>query len=526
MASAGSGGGDFLSDVVPDNHLIEGNFSGTYLGSSVPQGSIRAVQCMGCHILSDGTMIGVYDERFRNAPYIIKYDTDGTALAWKTVTNTTGGGIDFRVYHSTIDSSDNLYLAGEVEGYNVAGFGGLSKEGVIKIDTSGNMSLTKYWVYPHDDENDNGGTSKLYGCSINNNNGNLMVCGIAGTAASGSSPHYMELNPTTGAIVLDRYIADGGSVAWKIDTDTSGNVYICGYHSNNPDAVWKLNSSGTTQWSRSFKSNGSTMQDIKVKGSYVYVLPTNSDGLLSGFAYRPLTVYKLNTSNGTHAWTTSNAHADSSEAKNFYPRRLSFDSNGDILVLWETPAAWVLDQGNLYSQRGCGIARLDDSTGNLDWAVAIHGYSNSSYDTSQTENDVQLTLEEDAIDCVDGRIVVASIRNNYYWQRSGTYQGYVNQETPYLANLPEDLSGYSFQDGNTFSTLSITTTDFNQNFNYGMGITDVTSYFNLSGNISPTYSTAPGTSTGSLSELYLADLTSAAVFSSITIDSNDVISLS
>lgn len=524
--SAAGGGGDFFSDVVPDDVLNEGNFSGTYLGSSVPQGTINTPQCVGCHILSDGTMIGVYDNRFRNTPYIIKYDTDGTALAWKSVTNTTGSPATFRVYHSTVDSSDNLYLVGEVRDYNISGYGSQSKGGVLKIGTSGSMSLTKYWVYPHDDKNNNGGVSKLYGCSINNNNGNLMVCGVATTLASGSSPYYMELNPTTGAIVLNRYIADGGSVAWKIDTDTSGNVYICGYHSNAPDAVWKINSSGTTQWSRSFKSNGSTMVDIKVKGSYVYVLPTNSDGLLSGFAYRPLTVYKLNTSNGTHAWTTSNAHADSSEAKNFYPKKLSFDSNGDILVLWEVPATWILDYGNLYDQRACGIARFDDSTGNLDWAVAIHGYSNSSYDTSQTENDVQLTIEEDAIDCVDGRIAVASIRNNFYWQRSGTYQGYVNQETPYLANLPEDLSGYSFQDGNTFSTLSITTTDFNQNFNFGMGITDVTSYFNLSGNISPTYSTVPGTSTGTLGDLILSDITSTAVFNTITIDSNDVISLS
>jgi hypothetical protein len=526
MMSAAGGGGDFLSDVVSDNNLIEGNFSGTYLGSSVPQGSLRAVQGFGSHILSDGTMVGVYDNRFRKEPYIVKYDTDGTALVWKSVTNTTGGSIDFRVYDSCVDSSDNLYLSGVVSNYNLAGYGGRSKGGVIKIDTSGNMSLTKYWVYPQDENNDNNGTSLHYGCSINQNNGNLMVCGRVDISGTGAVPYYMELNPSTGAIVLDKYISDGGSIAWKMDTDTSGNVYLCGYHSNNPDAVWKLNSSGTTQWAKSFKSNGSTVQDIKVKGSYVYVVPTNSDGLLSGFAYRPLTVYKLNASNGSHAWTTANAHADSSEAKNFYPRKLSFDSNGDILVLWEVPAAWVIDQGTLYSQRSCGIARLEDSTGNLDWAVSIHGYSNSSYDTSQTENDVQLTLEEDAIDCVDGRIAVASIRNNFYWQRSGTYQGYVNQETPYIANLPEDLSGYSFQNGNTFSTLSITTTDFNQNFNWGMGITDVTSYFNLSGNISPTNPSAPGTITGSLADIILSDLSSAAVFNTITIDSNDVISLS
>ena len=59
-----------------------------------------------------------------------------------------------------------------------------------------------------------------------------------------------------------------------------------------------------------------------------------------------------------------------------------------------------------------------------------------------------------------------------------------------------------------------------------MGITDVTSYFNLSGNISPTNPSAPGTITGSLADIILSDLSSAAVFNTITIDSNDVISLS
>lgn len=175
--------------------------------------------------------------------YVAKYNSAGS-LNW---IRTAGGGLGDYAHAMTCDGAGNVYVGGEVEGYNTT----VPFEGspitvpckgdndafIAKYDTNGDLLWAKSGGGNRND--------KTLGVTYDNL-GNIYICGMfTDTATFGGIALYAQgglLNNKD--IFVAKYDANGnfqwvrqgGSTgrdeALSVKCDASGNVYVCGFYSN------------------------------------------------------------------------------------------------------------------------------------------------------------------------------------------------------------------------------------------------------------------------------------------------------
>lgn len=201
--------------------------------------------------------------------FVAKYDPAG-GLTWIK----TGGGPNGDYAEALACDGTNLYVSGEIEGYgttiNFPGSAvtlqcvGDNDAFLAKYDLSGNL----LWAISEGYLN----SEKAIGVTYDNS-GNIYICGyfttqtrFNGTMHSGYGGRdiYVAKYSANGVFQWIRYAGSSGrDEAKAVKCDASGNVYICGMHSNNcnfdgqmlssPNGYYnsylaKYNSSGDLQW--------------------------------------------------------------------------------------------------------------------------------------------------------------------------------------------------------------------------------------------------------------------------------------
>ena len=211
------------------------------------------------------------------------------------------------------DSSDNIFVAGRVDG---SGFSGASPEArswLAKFNTSG----TVIWQTRI--------AAISYGSVINqvvtDSSGDVVICGYSGTpngfVAKLNSSGVIQWIKTTGT----------NSGITGVATDSSNNRYLIGQsaaHPPSPGVVMKLNSSGTQQWAKTWAGNSEYANyaggiAVSASGSvYASFSANNSDAYL----------VKLSAADGSQSWQRK-----LNGGTNEYGSRVAVDSTENIYWL-------------------------------------------------------------------------------------------------------------------------------------------------------------------------------------------------
>jgi hypothetical protein len=209
--------------------------------------------------------------------YIVKYDSNGNALWFKTLVGTSS---DYGMSVAT-DPSGNVYLGGFYSSTSTVSLGnGLSLPSttgndayIVKYNSSGNALWYKTLA----------GTSSDYGENLaTDSDGNVYFCGEYFTSTSPVSlGNGLELPISTGTGYRDAFIVkydSSGNALWYktlvpsndifalgVATDSDGSVYVAGRY-NSTSAISLSNdlslpiSSGTDAYIVKYDSNGNALQ--------------------------------------------------------------------------------------------------------------------------------------------------------------------------------------------------------------------------------------------------------------------------
>jgi uncharacterized delta-60 repeat protein len=187
---------------------------------------------------------------------LAKYNASGV-IQWQRRLG--ASGTTSRGRKVAIDSSDNIY----VTGFNTDGTG--TYLSLAKYNSSGTIQFQKK-LGGASGENDRG-----LGITIDSSN-NIYVTGTSKGTVGFAGVFIAKYN-SSGAVqwqrTLSNVLGDQGNF---LDTDSSGNVYICGqgvnFGESNNIILAKYNSSGTIQWQRKLLgTNSETALGIVVDSS-------------------------------------------------------------------------------------------------------------------------------------------------------------------------------------------------------------------------------------------------------------------
>jgi uncharacterized delta-60 repeat protein len=180
----------------------------------------------------------------KNIALLAKYNSSGT-IQWQRTLDATNSST---FSGAAIDSSDNLYVAGNAETgteYNFL---------LAKYNSGGTIewqrTLTGATFYP--------GFSSVFLDSSDN----LYAVGFTDSAGAGSSDLLLAKYNSSGTLQWQRVL--GGTSAddgYGVSVDSSGDVYVSGSSSSDGEGssdllIAKYNSSGTIQWQRVLGSTG------------------------------------------------------------------------------------------------------------------------------------------------------------------------------------------------------------------------------------------------------------------------------
>ena len=200
------------------------------------------VSCNGASADCTGTAQGSEDY------FISKYSSAGTWLWTKQLGETgkvTGG------YAMSIDSSANVYVTGQTQG-NLPSCGGVSSSCSGSSTGSYDYFVSKYtsagtWVWT-DQLGEASKTTGAYGVAVDSSSnvyvvgtttGNMPSCGgVPGScsgSAQGSWDYFVTKYSSSGAWDWTTQLGETGKTAdaYKIATDSSGNVYVDGNTTGN-----------------------------------------------------------------------------------------------------------------------------------------------------------------------------------------------------------------------------------------------------------------------------------------------------
>ena len=240
-ASAGAGASDFL--------LAKYNTSGTIQwqrilgGSGTETGYAVAIDSSdNIYVAGETDSTGAGSSDF----LLAKYNTSGT-IQWQRVL---GGASGDAAYSVILDSSDNVYVVGETGSTGAGGDDFL----LAKYNSSGTIQWQRVLGGVGDD--------KCFSAAIDSSD-NLYVFGYTASTGAGSNDFLLAKYNSSGVIQWQRVLGgadneQGSSVA----IDSSDNVYVLGFTlsagAGSLDFLLaKYNSSGTIQWQRVLGTAGS-----------------------------------------------------------------------------------------------------------------------------------------------------------------------------------------------------------------------------------------------------------------------------
>lgn len=272
---------------------------------------------------------------------VLKVDVDGT-FQWARALDDSDGKI-LNFVGVTLDSSDNVYLIGNLLDVSVSPFE--KKVFLFKYNSSGTIQFKKEF-----------GDYNSPGEPITLNNGNILTPVYNGAAiiefnTSGVAQNLKKIGGSTegydgagsellrqdssGNIYLMGQSTSSGnqrpmlvkmtssySITWQktfstgvsgedmyaraFDVDSSGNIYVTGVlRQVNPEQgfIFKVNSSGTLQWAKRFGNTQTEPNALKVDSSGDIYIAGRQDGgdRPTGTAGDPILIFKFDSS-GTTVW--------------------------------------------------------------------------------------------------------------------------------------------------------------------------------------------------------------------------------
>jgi len=196
--------------------------------------------------------------------YIAKYSASHV-LQWQRelgVAGTLSYGLGIAV-----DSTGNPYLTGLIRS------GSINDVFIVKYNTSGTLQ----WQKKYDSVND----GRSYNIRMDSSD-NIYLTGFSRNAANSHYNASTIKTDSAGSLIWSRLL--GGTELTRSSgtaTDSSGNVYISGWHTSNFTTIAaKYNSSGVLQWQRTLGVNYTVFNSVEVYDSnnIYFVGGTDNEG--------------------------------------------------------------------------------------------------------------------------------------------------------------------------------------------------------------------------------------------------------
>ncbi|MBT6911668.1 MAG: hypothetical protein HOA21_10980 [Rhodospirillaceae bacterium] len=311
-----------------------------------------------------------------NDAYLRKYDAAGE-LVWSRMLGATEDANGFAV---TVDSSDNVIIAGSVRGdLSATSYGGNYDSFVTKFDSSGAEQWTRQ-AAPYANDAALALTTDA--------SGNVFVAGQTYAQISsevthaGSSDGYLTKLDSSGTLVWNKQFGGtGDDRATAIATDGAGNVYVAGEKDGNAILRRYVDSdaSQTPDWEVNLGAlnTDGTVTDIAVGSSgNVYISGQTTNSALSGSIVNAHSggsdgfVTQIVDSGASAAvgWTTY-VGSSSTDAVNGIAVKASAGAD-EIYLTGATQGA--VDGGANASVQDAFVMKLDN-TGTEAWASQDHG---------------------------------------------------------------------------------------------------------------------------------------------------------
>ena len=212
----------------------------------------------GYAVAVDSSGVYVSGNNSLNRSQLAKYDTSG-AIQWQRQLASAGAFEGARAL--ALDSSSNVYFCGSSDN------SGTNNIEVVKYNSSGTIQ----WQRMLGGANNERG----FGIAIDSSS-NVYACGFS--TDSGSLEMVLAKYNTSGTIQWQRKLgnASSSSLAMALATDSSNNLYVCGYNdASGYEAVQlaKYNSSGAIQWQRKLTQSAKNISgySISIKDSNLYI---------------------------------------------------------------------------------------------------------------------------------------------------------------------------------------------------------------------------------------------------------------
>lgn len=236
-------------------HLAKYNSSGTIQWQR-SLGALGADE--GYAIAVDASGVYVSGENGAGNFQLAKYDTSG-AIQWQR--ELAGGGSTEQAKAIALDSSSNVYFCGSSD------TSGSNDIQVVKYNSSGTIQWQRRLGGANNDRG--------FGIAIDSSS-NVYACGFS--TDSGSLDIQLAKYNSSGTIQWQRKLgsASSSSLGLALATDSSDNLYVCGYNNasgNNGVQLAKYNSSGTIQWQRVLTQSAKDISGygITIKDSNLYI---------------------------------------------------------------------------------------------------------------------------------------------------------------------------------------------------------------------------------------------------------------
>lgn len=260
------------NDIETEEELFQTKANATAVDS---QGNVYVV----------GSTQGDFGNQINSAEnqdvFLSKYDSAGTLLFSRLL----GASDTAEAFDVVIDSNDNVYIAGQVNGELISSdvFSGLDSF-VTKYDKSG----TELWTY----QQDTVAKDQANSLAIDGNGDVIVIGSINGrlnsttTAGGGSDIFVTKLNGTDGKLAASTQIGGTGSEFGEAVTIASdGNILIASREEGRV-IIRKLDATNLSTELASYDLGhlgGGTISDITVDDSgNIYVAGTSYNGSLSG----------------------------------------------------------------------------------------------------------------------------------------------------------------------------------------------------------------------------------------------------
>jgi uncharacterized delta-60 repeat protein len=204
---------------------------------------------------------------------IIKYNAFG-AEVWSRIYGATESNVEDKGVGITVDSDCNVYVTGYTTNYD-----GYTDVVTQKYDSQGNHIWTGL------EDGDSGLNGQGLDISVGPT-GNVYVSGYVTSGSNGTDILVIKYN-SSGNTVWTRSVNGGANSedkAWGIVVDNQDNIHITGYTTELSQGTntytSKLNSSGTTLWTKNY--NGTGNQTDKAWGM---VVDTDGSVYITGETY-------------------------------------------------------------------------------------------------------------------------------------------------------------------------------------------------------------------------------------------------